>query len=43
MGMWLTYASDHNDMAVLSFSHYGQNCFDYVHIGEEVDLEDLIH
>lgn len=39
----LTYACDHNDMAVLALSHHRQDGLDDVHVREEIDLEDLIH
>ena len=38
-----TDAGDDDDMTVLSCSHVGKYGFDDVHVGEEVDLEDLIH
>lgn len=30
-------------MTVLSFPHYRQNSFDYVHVGEEIDFKYLVH
>jgi hypothetical protein len=39
----LTYSCDDNDVAIFSRPHYREDRFDNVHIGEEVDLEDLVH
>jgi hypothetical protein len=39
----LTDSRDHDDVAVLTFSHDRQDGFDDVDIGEEVYLKDLIH
>lgn len=39
----LTYSCDYNDMAILPFSHHGKYSFDNVHIGEEVDLKNLVY
>lgn len=36
-----TCYDDH--VSVLPFSHDGQNGLHNVHVGEEIDLEDLIH
>jgi hypothetical protein len=39
---WLTDTGYYDDVTILSFSHDGKHCFDNVHVGEEVDLKDLV-
>jgi hypothetical protein len=39
---WLTDTGNHDDVTILSFSHDGKHGFDDVHVGEKVDLEDLV-
>lgn len=39
----LTDSGDYDDMSLLPLPHNGEYSFDDIHVGKEVDLEDLIY